>query len=665
MCGIFGFGVKSTSKLFENTTLIKDMSRFLFKQIENRGKDAAGISIDTGDHIFVYNEPMSASVFVKTEQYRSAVDDQLTHRRKDSDYVFIMGHARMLTNGDAVTNQPMEKKGIVVAHNGIIINEKELWDSLETLEKKETTVDTEVITAILNQNAGKCNNLIKASRLLFDELIGSNTLAFLSNKYQEVVFGTSNGSLYYFYDPKKSLFVFTSERKFLEKFLKHFNYDGDVIQVKPRTFVSFDLNEFSGNIIDQSADIRSFDSSPITFNSRPKNIIKKKSTTPIVSVMNFERNIGALIAEEKKLKIDVEKLKELKRCSKCLLPSTFPYINYDDSGLCNYCRDYKKIEYKGAVLLKQDVNKILKGNRKCLVALSGGRDSSYGLHYVKEVLGVEPLAYTYDWGMVTDIARRNISRMCGELQVEHILIAADIRKKRENVKKNVLAWLKRPSLGTVPLFMAGDKQYFSYANKLMHEHNIDGLVMSENPLERTHFKHGFCGIKYCDSRKTAYDFSFLNNLKMINYYVGEFIRNPNFLNSSLFDTVAGYFSYYLIPHNYIYLFNYIKWDEKVVEGTLIDNYGWEVDKNYSSTWRIGDATSGFYNYIYCKVAGFTEHDTFRSNQIREGVMSREEGFARILKDNRPNYSSIKNYCSVLELDFCQVIETVNNIKPMY
>ncbi len=71
--------------------------------------------------------------------------------------------------------------------------------------------------------------------------------------------------------------------------------------------------------------------------------------------------------------------------------------------------------------------------------------------------------------MVTDIARRNISRMCGKLGIEHILLSADIRTKRKNIRKNVLAWLKRPSLGTIPLFMAGDKQFFYFANKLQNK----------------------------------------------------------------------------------------------------------------------------------------------------------------------------------------------------
>ena len=51
----------------------------------------------------------------------------------------------------------------------------------------------------------------------------------------------------------------------------------------------------------------------------------------------------------------------------------------------------------------------------------------------------------------------------------------------------------------------------------------------------------------------------------------------------------------------------------------------EFAKDSKTSWRIGDGTASFYNYIYYTIAGFTEHDTFRSNQIREGVISRDQG----------------------------------------
>ena len=75
----------------------------------------------------------------------------------------------------------------------------------------------------------------------------------------------------------------------------------------------------------------------------------------------------------------------------------------------------------------EELNKLVDPYRKnsskldVLVPFSGGRDSTYVLHVVKEELGLNPVAFTYDWGMVTDLARRNIARICGKLGIENII----------------------------------------------------------------------------------------------------------------------------------------------------------------------------------------------------------------------------------------------------
>ena len=94
-------------------------------------------------------------------------------------------------------------------------------------------------------------------------------------------------------------------------------------------------------------------------------------------------------------------------------------------------------------------------------------------------------------------------------------------------------------------------------------------------------------------------------------------------------------------------------------------YGWEISSDTNTTWRIGDGTAAFYNYIYYTVGGFTEHDTFRSNQIREGVLTREEGMKLVMEENRPRYQSIKWYLDTLGLDYENTIKTINRIPKLY
>jgi len=344
-----------------------------------------------------------------------------------------------------------------------------------------------------------------------------------------------------------------------------------------------------------------------------------------------------------------------------------PFINFNEQGVCNYCRGYKRNRYRSEEQLKKIIlesrNKLSKFD--CVIPLSGGRDSSFALHYAKKILGLNPIAYSFDWGMLTDLGRRNQARMCGKLGVEHIIISADIKKNRENIRKNVTAWLRSPSLGTVPLFMAGDKRYFYHANQLSK--NIGGapILYAENPYEKTDFKSGFCGVPPVFDIEHVYNLGMLNKIKLGTYYLKEYIKNPAFINSSVYETIDAYISSYFTPHDYIYLYLYKRWDEEEITLTLTNEYSWELAADTQTSWRIGDGTAAFYNFIYYSVAGFTEADTFRSNQIRGGVIDRETALALVQIENIPRYESIKWYCDIIGIDFQNTLNCILNIPKLY
>jgi hypothetical protein len=90
-----------------------------------------------------------------------------------------------------------------------------------------------------------------------------------------------------------------------------------------------------------------------------------------------------------------------------------------------------------------------------------------------------------------------------------------------------------------------------------------------------------------------------------------------------------------------------------------------ITSNGTRTWRIGDGTAAFYNYIYYTVAGFSEHDTFRSNQVREGMISRDRALQLAREENRPRYPTLKWYTEVVQLDYERTISIINRIPKLY
>jgi hypothetical protein len=109
----------------------------------------------------------------------------------------------------------------------------------------------------------------------------------------------------------------------------------------------------------------------------------------------------------------------------------------------------------------------------------------------------------------------------------------------------------------------------------------------------------------------------------------------------------------------------MEWDEDKINETLIGTYDWETAPDTDSTWRIGDGTAPFYNYIYYTVAGFTEYDTFRSNQIREGVIGREQAQKLVEVENQPRWDSIREYTQMINIDFDEAIRVIDRIPKLY
>ena len=107
-------------------------------------------------------------------------------------------------------------------------------------------------------------------------------------------------------------------------------------------------------------------------------------------------------------------------CSRCIYSSDIPDIKFDESGVCNYCRQVEdlSIEYgTGTLTGEEKLRKIIddikaQGKRKrydCVVGVSGGVDSSYLLMKACD-WGLRPLAVHYDNTWNTATATQNISK---------------------------------------------------------------------------------------------------------------------------------------------------------------------------------------------------------------------------------------------------------------
>lgn len=623
MCGIFAVLTSCRYKAGPNhywKTIQK-----LFIESSRRGQDCSGLYFYNGaDEVHITNDAHPKSILNRQNK------DLVTAHIKSADYAISIGQTRMITNGNSDHDniQPLLGKTTVLSHNGIITNE-EIIKKENNVKALADEVDTKTALKILENHSVD----IKQLQSDFHEFEGANNFIFFDKKYNKCILNTSHGSLY-FVILDKELKIVASELRILEKIVKLYpNNSSDIIQCQPNVLYCMNLKDDKVNLLTNNK-------------SRKKNV-------QYCHVKSFKRHYLSEYVDDMSEKIDA-----IQRCTKCLLPATVPFIQYDTSGTCNYCKNFGVTSLSNKYDLKE-LEKRLSGQKKIVFPLSGGRDSCYGLSFLSQYKDLKITAYTYDWGMVTDLARRNISRMCGALEVEHILVSADIEKKLSHIRKNIIAWLKKPHLGTVPLFMAGDKQFFYFMNKVQKEIRADEIIGCFNPYERTDFKTGFCGVDpFKIKNDIFFGLDYKSQIPQLGFYGKQFLTNPGYINSSLFDTAWAYLSYYIIPKKFLTLFDYIPWSEDIVENTIINKFGWELATDTSSSWRIGDGTAPFYNYIYITMAGFTENDALRSNQIRTGQLSRDQAFTKLKDDNKHRLESLDWYFNRVGLDAVDVITKI-------
>jgi glucosamine--fructose-6-phosphate aminotransferase (isomerizing) len=644
MCGIFGFVTNSESGL--DLTSCRRILIDLFHRSEPRGRDACGLVLVSGKTAQVYKKPLPPDKFLSDSGFKDFFAQKVGlscdgSTGKINAPLAAIGHCRLVLSGTEFVhenNQPIIVGPIVGVHNGLVTNENELRKTF-TQFNKTYDIDSEIIFQLIDDYRKNGYSLTNSISKSFDNIEGTASIAFFRQGEGYLHLATNYGSL--FVSQGEGITVFASEKAILQNFLK-----ANKNIIKNCNLIDR-VNPDSGRLIS----LDTAKSKKIEFIDGKEKEERENET--------FEKIIDLTDCSENKI--------PLKRCISCILPATYPFIDFDNNGICNYCREYVAPKLFGESALEAELEKHRShdGSPDCLVGLSGGRDSSYGLHLLKKKYHMHPVAFSYDWGMVTDISRRNQARICSQLKIEHIFRAANIPVKRRNMRNNIEAWLRRPHLGMVPLFMAGDKFFFSVARQLRSETGIPLVIhCGGNDLERTDFKAGFAGVREGSHGNRFYAFPLYHKLKIGLFYLSQYLLNPSYINESFFESVMSFFTTFVARDDFMYLYQYIPWNEEELVNTLLNKYAWEKAQYTENTWRIGDGYTTFINYIFYNVAGFSEFDTFRSQQIRAGLIDRDTALKLAHKDNQYDMATLKEFMGQVGLNLEEVLTRIGEIPKL-
>lgn len=326
---------------------------------------------------------------------------------------------------------------------------------------------------------------------------------------------------------------------------------------------------------------------------------------------------------------------KVRYCTKCTYSSAAATpLTFDENGVCSGCNvslqkseiDWNARKEKFIRLLEQYRSKD-GSNYDCIIPVSGGKDSYWQIHIVKE-MGLNPLLVTYNGNNYTPTGTKNLLNMREVFNVDHIFFTPSIR---------VLKIFNRMGMR-----MMGDMNWhahagiFTYPIRVAVQTNVPLMIWGE---------HGFMDLggmhSYNDFVEFTYRYRHEHCLR--GYEWNDFLEKAEEYGEKLSKQD-------LIPWMYptddeiddvgvrgIFISNFFEWDANVHGPLMSEKYGFmESEEPFERTYRrmsnLDDMhENGIHDYMKFIKFGYGRATDHTCKDIRAGKMSREEAIKIVLK----------------------------------
>lgn len=351
-------------------------------------------------------------------------------------------------------------------------------------------------------------------------------------------------------------------------------------------------------------------------------------------------------------------------CKICVFPDTKPDLTFDAEGVCSACRfaAKKKQNIDWAEREKQ-LHSIVdryraKGNYyDCIVPVSGGKDSTYQVWYMKYKLGMNPLAVHFEPSVRTELGARNL-------------------KALRNMGVDLISWDKNPkvykAMGLEAFRRVGDHEWpnhigiFTVPVITAVKFQIPLLIWGEN----SQAEYG--------GPASAQESSVLNRR-----WLEEF---GGLLGNRIYDMIGvdGITEKDVNPYLYpsdedltrvgvtgLFLGHYIPWDARTQMET-IKPFGWSakmdgpVEGTYGNHENLDEATYYIHDYLKYVKFGFGRATDHAGIDIRNGRMNRAEACKLVRqydgKYPKQHLTAFLDYYGISKAEFDKTIDSFTNKK---
>jgi N-acetyl sugar amidotransferase len=351
-------------------------------------------------------------------------------------------------------------------------------------------------------------------------------------------------------------------------------------------------------------------------------------------------------------------------CTKCVNPTSSAVpLEFDNDRVCSGCKTSEqrfKIDWefrwkRFEKLLEQYRSKNC-SNYDCIIPVSGGKDSYYQVHLIKE-MNFNPLLVTYHGNNYTKTGMDNLLNMRNVFNADHIFYTPNIR---------VLKVLNR-----IGMRLMGDMNWHGHSG--IFTYPIREAVQKKVPL-MIWGEHGFMDIggmhSYNDFVEFTYRYRHEHCLRGYEWY--DFLKKAKEYNEKLTPQDLLTWQYPTdeeiddVDVRGIYISNYIKWDANDHGPLMVEKYGFkEAEEPFERTYRrmsnLDDMhENGIHDYLKFIKFGYGRATDHVCKDIRAEIMTREAGI-KIVNKMDPIKSNDLNrwldYVGWTEKEFDSVADT--------
>ena len=351
---------------------------------------------------------------------------------------------------------------------------------------------------------------------------------------------------------------------------------------------------------------------------------------------------------------------EMKYCVRCVMPDTRPGIKFDEEGVCSACRAYEKrklIDWSSRFKeFKKLCDKYRGMNGKdgydCIIAVSGGKDSHFQTHIMKEVMGMNPLLVTVEDNFpMTNAGIHNLKNISSEFGCDVISMKPNIKAQKVIMRKTF------ENYGKPTYFI--DRYIYTYPLHMASRFNIPLLVYGENVA----YEYGGITDQETYSAKEQIYNGVASGIN-IDELIGDGVarKDLNFFDPPLkeeLDKLDPIYLSYFFPWN-----SYSNYVFAKSRGFHDLSHEWERSHHAEQFDQVDSRAYLVHSWLKYPKFGHASATDYCSRFIRYGILSREEA-KKIVKerDAKLDPLCVRDFCNFLgysETEFWAIVDKFYN-----